>query len=258
MADSRNDRSRIPKEQLTAYERWELPLLDARGNEVPREEERDIKPLTAAELQDIHQQAEAEGHGAGLEKGHREGFAKGREEGFAQGVKAGTVEGREKGERAGREHSQQQMQALEKRIDLVMESLVLPIRQQQNDLEEALVQLATAVAKAVVQRELSQDSSHIMQVVRQAMAALPSTTETVRISANPKDIEPLQASLARLDASTKLVEDAAISPGGCRVETRYSLVDFTVEKRFQQVVCALVNDASKNESQEPGDDSSPL
>jgi flagellar assembly protein FliH len=258
MADSRNDRSRIPKEQLTAYERWELPLLDARGNEVPREEERDIKPLTAAELQDIHQQAEAEGHGAGLEKGHREGFAKGREEGFAQGVKAGAVEGREKGERAGREHSQQQMQALEKRIDLVMESLVLPIRQQQNDLEEALVQLATAVAKAVVQRELSQDSSHIMQVVRQAMAALPPTTETVRISANPKDIEPLQASLARLDASTKLVEDAAISPGGCRVETRYSLVDFTVEKRFQQVVCALVNDASKNEFQEPGDDSSPL
>ncbi|MFT7365546.1 MAG: flagellar assembly protein FliH [Marinobacter psychrophilus] len=258
MADSRNDRSRIPKEQLTAYERWELPLLDARGNEVPREEERDIKPLTAAELQDIHQQAEAEGHGAGLEKGHREGFAKGREEGFAQGVKAGAVEGREKGEREGREHSQQQMQALEKRIDLVMESLVLPIRQQQNDLEEALVQLATAVAKAVVQRELSQDSSHIMQVVRQAMAALPPTTETVRISANPKDIEPLQASLARLDASTKLVEDAAISPGGCRVETRYSLVDFTVEKRFQQVVCALVNDARKNEFQEPGDDSSPL
>jgi flagellar assembly protein FliH len=258
MADFRNDRSRIPKEQLTAYERWELPLLDARGNEVPREEECDIKPLTAAELQDIHQQAEAEGHGAGLEKGHQEGFAKGREEGFAQGLKAGTVEGREQGERAEREHSKQQTQALEKRLDSVVESLVLPIRQQQNDLEEALVQLATAVAKAVVQRELSQDSSHILQVVRQAMAALPSTTETVRISANPQDIETLQASLARLDASTKLVEDAAVSPGGCRVETRYSLVDFTAEKRFQQVVYALVNDAGANEPEEPGDDSSDL
>ncbi|HEV8078322.1 MAG TPA: flagellar assembly protein FliH [Marinobacter sp.] len=258
MTDSHNDRSRIPKEQLTAYERWELPLLDARGNEVPREEERDIKPLTAAELQDIHQQAEAEGHGAGLEKGHQEGFAKGRGEGFAEGLGAGTVEGREQGEHAGREHSKQQMQALEKRLDAVMESLVLPIRQQQSDIEEALVQLATAVAKTVVQRELSLDSSHILQVVRQAMAALPSTTETVRISANPQDIEPLQASLARLDAPTKLVEDAAVSPGGCRVETRYSLVDFTVEKRFQQVVHALVNDAGTAESQESGDDSSDL
>jgi flagellar assembly protein FliH len=258
MADSHNDRSRIPKEQLTAYERWELPLLDACGNEVPREEERDIKPLTAAELQDIHQQAQAEGHGAGLEKGHQEGFAKGREEGFAQGVKAGTVDGHKQGERAGREHSKQQMQALEKRLDSVMESLVFPIRQQQNDLEEALVQLATAVAKAVVQRELFQDSSHILQVVRRAMAALPATTETVRISANPQDIEALQASLARLDAPTKLVEDATVSPGGCRVETRYSLVDFTVEKRFQQVVHALVNEASTNESEELGDDGSAL
>jgi flagellar assembly protein FliH len=90
------------------------------------------------------------------------------------------------------------------------------------------------------------------------MAALPATTETVRISANPQDIEALQASLARLDAPTKLVEDATVSPGGCRVETRYSLVDFTVEKRFQQVVHALVNEASTNESEELGDDGSAL
>lgn len=256
MTDPRNDRSRIPKEQLTAYERWELPLLDARGNEVPREEELDVKPLTAAELQDIQQQAEAEGHGVGLEKGHEEGFAKGHEEGFAQGLTAGTEKGREQGERASREHSEQQARALEKRLDALMESLVLPIRQQQEDLEKALVQLATAVAKAVIQRELAQDSSHIFHVVRQAMAALPSTTETVKISVNPQDIEPLNASLARLDVVTKLVEDAAVSPGGCRLETRYSLVDFTAEKRFQQVVHALVNDVGTDDSEESDDDNS--
>lgn len=255
MADSLKDRSRIPKEQLTAYERWELPLLDARGNEVPREEERDIKPLTASELQDIQQQAEAEGREAGLEKGHQEGFAKGREEGVAEGIKAGTSEGYEQGERAGREAAQQQVQVLEQRLDAVMESLVLPIRQQQSSVEEALVQLATTVARAIIQRELAQDSSHIFQVVRQAMAALPSTTETIRISASPQDIDALQASLTRLDVATKLVEDAAISPGGCRVETRYSLVDFTVEKRFEQVVQGLVNDAATDHPPEPTDDS---
>ena len=43
MKDSTRDVNRIPKEQLTAYERWELPLLDARGNEVAREEEREVK-----------------------------------------------------------------------------------------------------------------------------------------------------------------------------------------------------------------------
>ena len=256
MANSPKDRSRIPKEQLTAYERWELPLLDARGNEVPREEEHDVKPLTASELQSIQQHAEAEGHAVGLDKGHKEGFAKGRQEGFAKGVEAGTAQGREQGERAGREHAQQQAQALEQRLDAVMESLVLPIRQQQDAVEEALVQLATTIAKAVIQRELAHDSSHIFQVVRQAIAALPSTTETVRISANPQDIEPLQSSLTRLDVATKLLEDAAISPGGCRVETRYSVVDFTVEKRFEQIVQGLVNDTATEQQQEVDDDSS--
>ncbi len=255
MADSLKDRSRIPKEQLTAYERWELPLLDARGNEVPREEERDIKPLTASELQDIQQQAEAEGHAAGLEKGYQEGFAKGREAGYADGAKTGTAEGREQGERDGREHAQLQVQALEQRLDAVMESLVLPIRQHQGSIEEALVQLATTVAKAVIQRELTQDSSHIFQVVRQAMAALPSTTETIRINANPQDMDALKESLTRLDVATKLVEDAAISPGGCRVETRYSVVDFTVEKRFEQAVQSLLNDTATEQQQEPADDS---
>ena len=43
MKDSARDLNRIPKEQLTAYERWELPLLDAGGNEVAREEESGTK-----------------------------------------------------------------------------------------------------------------------------------------------------------------------------------------------------------------------
>ncbi|CCG94786.1 Flagellar assembly protein FliH(fragment) [Marinobacter nauticus ATCC 49840] len=45
MKDSDQDSKRIPKEQMTAWERWELPLLDERGNQVVEEEE--VKPLTA-------------------------------------------------------------------------------------------------------------------------------------------------------------------------------------------------------------------
>ena len=48
MKDSDQDSKRIPKEQMTAWERWELPLLDERGNQVVEEEE--VKPLTAADL----------------------------------------------------------------------------------------------------------------------------------------------------------------------------------------------------------------
>ena len=50
MKDSDQDSKRIPKEQMTAWERWELPLLDERGNQVVEEEE--VKPLTAADLEE--------------------------------------------------------------------------------------------------------------------------------------------------------------------------------------------------------------
>ena len=50
MKDPRRNLDRIPKENLTAYERWELPLLDARGNEVAQVEDREVKPLTAADI----------------------------------------------------------------------------------------------------------------------------------------------------------------------------------------------------------------
>jgi flagellar assembly protein FliH len=59
---------------------------------------------------------------------------------------------------------------------------------------------------------------------------------------------------ARLDASASVIEDASILPGGCKVETRHSLVDFTVEKRFQRAVQGMLdqqmNDSEGGETEE--------
>lgn len=65
----------VPRERLTAYERWELPLLEERiqqaaeqlaGHELAPHTE----PLpTAGELQALHDQAWKEGWQAGLEEG---------------------------------------------------------------------------------------------------------------------------------------------------------------------------------------------
>ena len=94
MKDSEKSLNRIPKEQLTAYERWELPLLDARGNEVPREEERDVKPLTAADLEDIRQAAREDGYAEGRDRPLRSGVQEshdrpGRGQAAAQGGRRG-------------------------------------------------------------------------------------------------------------------------------------------------------------------------
>ena len=105
MKDSDQDTKRIPKEQLTAWERWELPLLDERGNQVIQEQE--VKPLTAADLEEIRQAAREDGFQEGREAGYQEGFEKGRADGHQQGLQAGEAEGRELGQQQAEEGLQQ-------------------------------------------------------------------------------------------------------------------------------------------------------
>ncbi|MEC7377822.1 MAG: flagellar assembly protein FliH [Pseudomonadota bacterium] len=241
MKDSTRDRNRIPKEQLTAYERWELPLLDERGNEVPREEERNVKPLTAGDIEEIRQAAREDGYNEGREQGYEAGFAEGREAGHKEGLESGLAEGREQGKGEGYDDARKEIDSKLDRLEHLMGELVLPIKRHEDELETALVNLTTVLARAVVYRELTLDSSQIQQVVRRAMESLPSTAENIRIRVNPDDCELVREVAGRLEASAAVVEDSSVLPGGCQVETRHSLVDFTVEKRFQRAVQGMLD-----------------
>ncbi|MGO1501409.1 MAG: flagellar assembly protein FliH [Marinobacter sp.] len=260
MKDSSKDLSRdpslIPKEQLTAYERWELPLLDARGNEVAREEELSVKPLTAGDIAEIRQAAHEDGLNEGREQGLQQGRTEGYEQGRKEGVETGLAEGRERGRNEGFEETQAEVTANQERLKQMLGDLLLPIRQHQDELETSLVNLTMVLARAVVYRELTIDSSHIRQVVRRAVEALPSTAENIRIYVHPGDYSAVRDVAERFEATASVVEDDQLLPGGCRVETRNSLVDFTVEKRFQRAVQTMLeqqtDDSENGESEELG------
>lgn len=240
MKDSDQDTKRIPKEQLTAWERWELPLLDERGNQVVHEQE--VKPLTASDLEEIRQAAREDGFQEGREAGYQEGFEKGRADGHQQGVQAGEAEGRELGQRQAAEATRKEVESRVDRLEHLLGELVLPIQRHEEELETALVNLTTVLARAVVYRELSLDSSQIRQVVRKALAALPSTADNLRIHIHPDDLEPVREVAERLEVSPSIIEDDTLLPGGCKVESRHSLVDYTVEKRFQRAVQGMLED----------------
>ena len=236
MKDAPKDLNRIPKEQLTAYERWELPLLDASGNEVAREEERDVKPLTAGDLSEIRKAAREDGYREGRDEGYQAGLEEGRAQGREEGLQAGLAEGREQGQQQGHEETRQDMDAKLERLEQLMGALVQPIRRHEDEVESALLNLTTALARAVLYRELTIDSSQIQRVVRAALAALPSTADNLRIHVHPNDCDSVREVAARLEAQASVIEDDKVLPGGCKIESRHSLVDFTVEKRFQRTV----------------------
>ncbi|MDF0749040.1 flagellar assembly protein FliH [Marinobacter sp. 71-i] len=254
MKDPRRNLDRIPKENLTAYERWELPLLDARGNEVAQEEHRDVKPLTAADIEEIRQAAREDGHAEGREAGYQEGFSEGREKGHQEGREAGLAEGRELGTEQGLAETRKEVDAKLDRLEHLLGELLVPIKRHEDEVETALVNLTTVLARAVVFRELSLDSSHISDVVRRAMASLPSTTENVRIHIHPDDYQWVSEVAGKFEAATSIVEDASVLRGGCKLETRHSLVDFTVEKRFQKAVQGMLDKQLDSEKAGEGEE----
>jgi flagellar assembly protein FliH len=91
-------------------------------------------------------------------------------------------------------------------------------------------------------------------VVTDAVNSLPSTRENVWVRVHPSDAQWVREAASRLDAEMSVTGDDSVLAGGCKVETRHSLVDYTVEKRFQKAVQSMLEQqlgsASAGESEE--------
>jgi len=114
-----SNRDRIPSGDLTAYERWELPLLDEEGRRGAsvESEERNVKPMTAEELEAIHNEAVEEGRREGYEAGKQEGMDQGAREGYRVGYDEGLSAGREAGEEKGLEEARERVQEQQQRLE---------------------------------------------------------------------------------------------------------------------------------------------
>ena len=228
--------ARIPADKTRGFTAWAPPPLQ-HGNiiDVVRHEHRKqggtgelidlsketllYNSLTAGQLHDI------------TEKAYDEGRQRGYEQGMQEGKNAGYRKGMEQGLAEGERHVREQLTQLRS----VMEKLLQPYQDQQVAIENALYQLATDMARSIVGRELLLDSSVIEQVVRDAVAALPVGHKRLRVHLHPQDLNLLQQK-SQLPEEWQLWEDATLTPGGCRVTTEHSHIDFSVEERFAQLL----------------------
>ena len=63
--------------------------------------------------------------------------------------------------------------------------------------------------------------------MREALKLLPLGVDNVRLYINPQDFEQVKALRERHEETWRIVEDEALLPGGCRVETEHSRIDAT-------------------------------
>jgi flagellar assembly protein FliH len=175
-------------------------------------------------------QATQDAHLAALE---RDAFAKG----FAQGEMAG-------GEAAG-----QRGEMMLHRLTQTIEELTQVRAQMIHQTERQMVQLAMAVAKRVVQREVSLDPDLLIAMARVALERLGETAQ-IKIRLHPDDYEGAGAArVAQLAGSNVMIlADAHLSRGGCRIESDMGVLDAGVDAQLQEIARALLGDESESTS----------
>ena len=243
--------NRIPAAESGDFEQWPLPEISA-GHIVPaateaarrRQPEPAHHSLTAAELEQISAEAYAEGHRAGAERGYAEGHTQGHSEGYSQG--------REQGRAAGA----QEIAAAVARFGRLCEQLLQPLDEQRAALQDSLTELTLQLARAVIGRDPVTEPAQIAATVEQALAALPAGADGVDVFLHTADLELLERS-EWLRPEWRLVADAGLQPGDLRLRTRHSVVDFTRETRFRQLLAALLEERPGIGDGQPATDAAP-
>lgn len=214
----------VPKENLTAYERWEVAAFDeaeqaakqatqGATKEVPSgmdEPEGTLEPEpvvlpTAAEIERMHIEA------------HQQGYAAGYEEGLALG------------------------RASAARIDGVMTTLDEALKVLDQQVAEQLLATAVEIANQMVRQALCIKPELLLPVVREAVSALHTASGHPALFVNPDDAALIRTHLGDQLAHNnwRIIEDSSLTPGGCRVELAASEVDATMETRWRRVIEAI-------------------
>lgn len=160
--------------------------------------------LTAAQIEQVQQQAYDEAYAAGLQEGRAAGM--------------------------------EQAKAKAREFERLVRALGKPFEELDEQVEQELVSLSISLVRQLVRRELRADPGQIIAVVREAMGLLPVASRNIRVHLHPEDAALVREALSISDEERawSIVEDPVLSRGGCKVTTDYSQVDASLETRLAQ------------------------
>ena len=219
----------IPKEQLTAYQRWELGSFDAAQPAAPQaepapapapapepEEVLDVSLPTAEDIERIQREAWQEGHDLG--------YTEGREAGYEAGYKTGEAD--------------------VERLRQLAEALDAEKLRQDEDLAREVLELALNVARQMLRATLQAKPEGILAVIREALQSLPTLSGHHKVVTHPDDAQIVRDWLAREHGHLpwKVLEDERMTRGGFRIESAHSELDASLETRWKEITGCLGTD----------------
>jgi len=155
------------------------------------------------------------------------------------------AKGYEQGERAGAEAGGKRADAMLRRLAQTLDELAELRRVMIRETERQMVELALAIARRIVRREVALDQDLTGTMARLALERLGErTTATVRL--HPDDLAMAGGHKDTWAGShVTIVGDAAVSRGGCRVESDFGFVDASIDAQFREVARALLADEGR-------------
>lgn len=110
----------------------------------------------------------------------------------------------------------------------------------QSQWESGAVRLAAAIAEKIIRRELRRYPEITLDLVRESLE-LAAGSAKVCIHLSPADYQALGSQIrAAADAMSslgdaELTADPAVTPGGCRIETTYGVIDQQIESQLGRI-----------------------
>jgi flagellar assembly protein FliH len=209
----------IPKEHLSAYQRWEMASFgDERPSRVQGNAALEQTLQQAAEdAARMRQEAQQQGHAEGYEKGHAAGLQAGRQEGMAQ---------------AAQEAAQ---------LRQLADAFGAELARANETVAQEMLDLALDLAKAMLKSALKIQPELVLPVVSEAIHYLPSVQQPAQLVLHPQDAQLVRAEIGDElgNGGWRILEDAHMERGGCRVETASNQIDASAQVRWQRIADAL-------------------
>lgn len=230
----------IPKEQQSAYQRWEMASFgDDRPSTLAQRiaaAEAQAAPSAPPQIVDLPPQIalpSVEEIEAMREEARQEGYAQGLEEGRA----AGHAEGYADGSAAGQREAAADLEHLR----AIAASFSDAVNAADETIATDLLELALRLARGMVRTGFDVRPELILTVVRDAIDQLPVFSQPAVLTLNPEDAELVRHGMAdELDkGGWRIREDAQLMRGGCKVETASNQIDAQAQARWQRLTHAL-------------------
>ncbi len=157
------------------------------------------------------------------------------------------TKGYAQGERAGAEASASRAEAMLRRLAQTLDELQSLRRDLIRRTEREVVELSLAIAKKVLQREVSLDHDLMLAMARVALDRL-ADVDTASIRLHPDDYAGVMLGRGPSAVTThgvQIVADASVHRGGCVVQSEFGSVDIGVATQIDELTQALFGDESR-------------